>query len=315
MTDTLWAMLRSVLMFVLLAVPGYLLIKGKVLKEKDAGVISKLLLRIGMPFLVLACTLDITFTAELTKNILITAGVGIVVTFAAYFACIFIVGKKKEEKVQRMQRLAIVFSNNGFLGIPLAKAVFGDSLAVTYLIIINVITNVLLVTLGAALISGDKKLISPKKLLLNPVVIAFALGLALNLLGVTAYVPEIGAYSTHLSNIVTPLSMTVLGMKMALINPLKLFSKLPTYFVSVFKLIVLPTVAVAIVVVLKMFGMADTDMLLGTFIAFATPTSGLASTFADQYDGDMDGAVSYTLGTTIFSVLTIPVLYWLVCMI
>ena len=48
---------------------------------------------------------------------------------------------------------------------------------------------------------------------------------------------------------------------------------------------------------------------------FATPTSGLASTFADQYDGDMDGAVSYTLGTTIFSVLTIPVLYWLVCMI
>ena len=315
MTDTLWIMLRSVLMFVLLAVPGYLLVRCKVLQEKEAGVISKLLMRIGMPFLVLACTLDITFTAEMTKNIFITAAFGIAFTFVAFFVSIFIVGKKKEESVQRMQRLCIVFSNNGFLGIPLAKAVFGDSPVVTYLIILNVITNVLLVTLGVALISGDRKLISLKKVLLNPVVIAFALGLVLNLLGVTAYVPEINAYSTHLSNIVTPLSMTVLGVKMASVNLLKLFSKFSTYFVSVFKLIVVPTLAVAVVVALKGLGLANMEMVLGAFVAFATPTSGLASTFADQYDGDMDGAVSYTLGSTIFSILTIPVLYWLVCMI
>ena len=315
MTDALWSMLKNVLLFVLLAVPGFLLVKGKVLKEKDSSVVSTLLLRVGMPFLVLACTLDIQFTAEMTKNLLITGAVGIAFTFAAFFASIFVVGRKDEESVRRMQRFCIVFSNNGFLGIPLAKAVFGDSPVVTYLIIINVITNVSLVTLGAALVSGDNKVVSLKKVLLNPVVIAFALGIVLNLLGVTAYLPEISTYSTHLSNLVTPLSMTVLGMKMAGVNLAKLFTKSSTYFVSVFKLIVLPTLAIAVMVALKMLGAANEEMVLGTFVAFATPTSGLASTFADQYGGDADGAVSYTLGSTIFSIVTIPLLYWLICML
>ena len=52
-------------------------------------------------------------------------------------------------------------------------------------------------------------------------------------------------------------------------------------------------------------------MIIGVFIAFAMPTAGLASTFSDRYDGDTENAVSFTLGSTLFSIATIPVLYWL----
>ena len=45
--------------------------------------------------------------------------------------------------------------------------------------------------------------------------------------------------------------------------------------------------------------------------AFAMPTAGLASTFADGFNGDTENAVAFTLGTTILSILTIPTLYWL----
>ena len=48
----------------------------------------------------------------------------------------------------------------------------------------------------------------------------------------------------------------------------------------------------------------------GFFVAFAMPTAGLASAFSDQYNGDTDNAVIFTLGTTVPSVATIPVLYW-----
>ncbi len=50
--------------------------------------------------------------------------------------------------------------------------------------------------------------------------------------------------------------------------------------------------------------------MLAFFIAFSMPTAGLASSFADAFQGDTEGAVTYTLGTTILSALTIPLLYF-----
>ena len=52
------------------------------------------------------------------------------------------------------------------------------------------------------------------------------------------------------------------------------------------------------------------DAIIGFFVAFAMPAAGLATAFADQYQGDVENAVIGTLGSTILSILTIPVLYW-----
>lgn len=54
----------------------------------------------------------------------------------------------------------------------------------------------------------------------------------------------------------------------------------------------------------------NADSVIAFFVGFAMPTAGLASAFSDQYDGDTDNAVIFTLGTTVLSVVTIPVLYW-----
>ena len=51
------------------------------------------------------------------------------------------------------------------------------------------------------------------------------------------------------------------------------------------------------------------------FLALAMPTAGLASAFADQHKGDTENAVIFTLGTTVLSVATIPLLYSLLRLI
>ena len=56
-------------------------------------------------------------------------------------------------------------------------------------------------------------------------------------------------------------------------------------------------------------------MVMATFIAFAMPTAGLAPVFADRYNGDVKNATIFTLGTTILSLLTIPLLYLIMCVI
>jgi predicted permease len=272
---------------------------------------------VGMPFLIFSSTINnITINTELLATIGIVLGIGVVYTFAMFFVSKPLTKMEREQKTQGMMRFSSVFSNNGFLGIPLAMAVFGaGSMALMVVIILNIVTNVLMYTLGIYLISGDRKAISLKKAFLNPVLIAFVIGIIANLLNVKGYVPEVATYSTHFSNLVTPISMTILGMKMGGVKFLELFKSWKTYYVSALKLVVFPMIIVAIVFVLnQVTAIITPDMVLGVLIAFAMPTAGLASTFSDNFGGDTENAVAFTLGTTVLSIVTIPLLYWAICL-
>ena len=162
--NTLLIMLKNVIIFVLLAVPGYLLVKGKLMGQKESGTLSKLLTNVGMPFLILSSTLKLEFSGTFTKSMIIVGVLGVIFTVLMFLVSAFLVGKDSDNKRQGMMRFCMVFANNGFIGIPLARAVFGEGSAVmAYLIILNIITNVLMFTLGVYLISGDKNTINLKR--------------------------------------------------------------------------------------------------------------------------------------------------------
>ena len=148
--DALWIMLKNVIVFVALAVPGYILVKTKILKQEQSGALSKLLMYVGMPFLILTSTINnIVFDVSLLSTIGIVAAIGIAYTIITFFVSKPLTQMEREEKTRGMLRFSAVFSNNGFLGIPLALAVFGaGSNVLTVVIIINIITNILMYTLG-----------------------------------------------------------------------------------------------------------------------------------------------------------------------
>lgn len=312
--DALWIMLRNVLLFVALAIPGYLLVKTKALRQEQSGALSKLLMYVGMPFLILSGTINnLKFNREFLVTLGIVLALGVAYTFVTFVVSKPLSAMEQEPKRRGMLRFCSVFSNNGFLGIPLAAAVFGAASPImTVLIILNIVTNVLMYTLGIYLVSGDKSKISLKKAFLNPVLIAFLLGIVLNLIRIVDYIPEVATYSGHFQGIVTPISMTILGMKMGSVKLSSLFGSRKIYYAATLKLVLFPAAIVGILLALRtMLPEIDDVMILGTFLAFAMPTAGLASTFADSFDGDVEGAVGMTLGTTILSVVTIPLLYFL----
>ena len=315
--DAFLIMVRNVILFAALAVPGYMLVKGNVLKQEHSAPLSKILMYVGMPFLVISGTVNnLTINAEFLLRILVVALIGVAYTLALFFSSKHLSAIEKEAKARGMMRFAMMFSNNGFLGIPLAIAVFGKASEIfTVLIMLNIITNVMMYALGSYLVSGDGRSAGIKKALFNPVLIAFVIGLLLNLLDVKRYIPEIVTYSDHFSGIVTPISMTILGMKLAAVKFSSLFTSKRNYYVSAIKLVACPVIIVALLFVLKTFmsGVINDNVILGFFVAFAMPTAGLASTFADTYGGDTDSAVAFTLSTTMLSILTIPVLYGILC--
>lgn len=317
--DTLIIMLKNVIIFILLALPGFILVKSKFLAQEQSSGFSKLLTCVGLPFLILTSTVNnVSFSIDTLTLLSIITAIGLILTISLYFLTKPLSLFERQEKTRGMIRFCATFSNNGFLGIPLAMAVFGQgSTILLVVIIINIITNLLMYTLGIYLISGDKSLISWKKALLNPVLIAFVIGTVLNLIKIKEFLPEVVTYSSHFSNIVTPISMTVLGMKMGAIKFGELFKDYRLYHVSALKLIIFPLFCVGVSFILRLFlpQFVNADIIIGVFISFAMPTAGLASTFSDNYNGDTPNAVRFTLGTTLFSTVTIPVLYWILNLI
>ncbi len=309
--DALFTMFKNVMIFVALALPGFILVKTKLIKPTDSGIMSKLLSYIGLPFMILSSTLGVNLKGDFILIAITSTIACIILTILIILLSMLLTSKVSDTKKKGMMQFAMSFSNNGFLGIPLAMAVFGSThIIVSIIVVLNIINNIFIYTLGVYLISGDKSTISIKKALLNPVLISFIIALILNISGVCNYVPEISTYSDHLKNIVTPISMIIIGVKLADIPITSLFISKSCYYVSAIKLVLLPALAVGIGFALKAIFGFSSDIIMAFFIAFSMPTAGLATVFSDQYNGDTKHSVIYILGTTIFSVITIPLLYF-----
>lgn len=315
--EEFFVMLKNVLIFIALAIPGYILVKTKILSAKDSSVLSKLLLYIGVPFLILSSTIDIKFHRQSIEQILITAVIVLIGLISSFFISKPLSKIEKEKQQQGVTRFSYVFPNNGFIGIPLAMALFSEvnSLIVSLVVVANIITNEMIIIIGSYAISGDRKHISFKGILTNSVLIAFVIGIIVNLTNVCEYVPEISTYSQHLKGLVVPISMTIIGMKFAEIDIKGLFINKKLYFVSFIRLIVFPMTIVAVLILFKTFLPIHHDIIIAIFIAFSMPIAALAPTFADKFNIDSTKSVVYVLGTTLFSVITIPLLYTLLNMI
>ena len=143
--DTLIIMLKNVIIFVLLAIPGYLLVKGKLLKQTESGAMSKLLTNIGMPFMILSSTMKLELSGDFTKSMILMAVLGSVFVVLMFITSAWLVSRDSDSKRASMMRFCMVFANNGFIGIPLARAVFGEgSTIMAFLIVLNIINNVLM---------------------------------------------------------------------------------------------------------------------------------------------------------------------------
>ena len=316
--DAFIIMLKNVIVFVLLAVPGWLLVKTKILKSEQSGVLSKTLQYVGVPFLVVKCLMNVSFDSELLKVIFISALVGVAFTAILYLISYPLTKMEKGDdekagKARGMMQFCMICTNNGFLGIPLAEAVFGaQSLAVISLVIINIISLIFFNTFGIYLVSGDKSNISAKKTLLNPALIAFVIGIVCNLVKINEVLPETTTYVVNLSGLVTPLCMIILGMKLGDVPFKAMFSGWKTYYVAAVKLVFGPVLLTAITIACYYLFAMPQDVIFGAFLGFGLPTATLGIVFADNYGGDAEHGVVYTLGNTVLSVATIPLLYGLI---
>ena len=310
--DTFWPMFCIVLLFAALLIPGYVLGKARAITDAAAVTFSNILMYIAMPFLVFSKLLEIDLLSIGLTEILISALMPIVLELMLLVACRLIFKGKEPRK--RASTFCAIFPNCGFLGIPLAAAMWPDKPEIVlYISVFNVVSTFLLLTLGVYILSGDKKAISLKKTLISPIFFAILLGVAASLLNINEYWDSVSTYSVTLAQITTPLAMISLGYELSKMNLIKMWANAGVYVTSAIKLVASPLIAIGALVLVKYVFKIETDfsLILAMLVATAVSTAASAPSMAKKYDADAEYTATLTLGNTLLCVITLPLMYML----
>lgn len=294
----------NVLIMIAYGIPGYIFIKTKFVKEDAIPEFSKLLLYVCQPCLMIYCMQQVVFTQELFIQMLIFLALSVALQVFATVGLHFIFMKKSDEARYRVAKVAPVFGNVGFFGTPLLEALLPDhpeALAFASMFIISF--NLLVWTIGAYFLTGDKHFIRPKKMFLNPPFISLIVALPL-FFSKTVLPPIIANPVMILAKFTTPLCMVIVGMRFSTEKPAELFTEPTAYLSSLLKLVVLPLLSYLCVNWLPISYVMKATM----FILFCCPSANVILSLSEIAGNGQKPAANAVLLSTILCILTIPLL-------
>lgn len=291
---------QIVMMFLLMGV-GYLLFRRRFLADAGVSQMSDLVLFVANPVLI-AKALMRPFDAAVFQGALWVAAVS-VVTLLLSIALGFVAYRDPRDRHAAMGRFSTIFSNTGFIGIPLAQATVGAD-GVFYVAVANTVQMVFMWTYGVFLASGDRTQVAPRKVLTNPSVIAMVVGLACFLISWEP--PQIVMNAlTSLGNLNTGLVMLVLGANLAQCQLASLVRDAAIWKACVLRLAAMPLLTLAILFLLPRAGIAAQTVVI---MYQAMPVAAAASLFAHTYGRDGDYATGVVALSTLCSLATMPLM-------
>lgn len=201
------------------------------------------------------------------------------------------------------------FGNNGFMGFPVALALFGEE-GLSLTVILSVPFSCLLFSVGAKLICMDRPAdsaaapISWGQAIFSGVNLAMALGLA-------AYFTQIQIPQAilspleYLAGMTTPLSMIVSGISLSQGRLSEVVRDRDALTASGFRLLVYPLAAWC---VLKLIPGLD-SLVFGAFlINLAMPTAAVTTFIAEEHDGCAQLSARTVFLSSLLCIITLPLI-------
>lgn len=270
---------------------------------------SKLIKNVTLPLLVLTSVTGQTVSRE-------TAGEAFVVVALAFGAMAFlalagiVTAKifKLDEKRTPVHVCLGTFGNVVFLCYPLVQALFGSA-GIFFAVFYAIANDSMLWTFGVASVSGEKGLKSLKHLL-NPCTVIFAVSLTMLILGVR--LPSLlNETFSAVGSATTPLSMMFIGATLAGISFKGALKKPQIYILTAVKMLVAP---VLMMLVLRHIDLSEAAR--GALIfQVAMPCQTIFAVIASEYKLDTEYAAEIIFITTVFSAVSLPVIYRLMSVI
>ena len=299
-TATLTQML---VLFIFMAL-GFILNKKRLLPQDDSIVLSKLETYIFVPCLVFSvfskyCTVE-NFTQ---KWIYMLYGLAIIVISLP----IGIIASKffaKETYTRKIYTYSFAVANFSFMGNAVVLGVFGENILFDYMIF-TLPLNLYVYSIGtASLIPTESVGKISLRAFVNPIFISLILGAVCGLTAaplpvfITTAVSSAGAC-------MSPLAMLLTGFVIGEYSIRYLASNRKVYLASVIRLIILPSLFMAVLIAVK----TDNAIVRAALCATAMPLGLNTVVFPAAYGGDTTPGASMALISHMISIVTIPLMF------
>ncbi len=296
--------LNQVLILFLILIAGAVAGKAGIIADSASKKLSELLLFVTSPMMVLG-SFFFEYSTEKLMNGLIVLGLAIIFFFFTIIISGFLY-KGYDEKVKPILRFTAVFSNCGFIGLPMMKALFGQEgvfLGSFYIVAFNLFVW----TFGLAMFQGGngKKdtIKSLKKALTTPAIICVYIGVIIFVFRVP--VPDVVKKAVnYIGDMTLPLSMLIVGSLISTAKLKTIFNDIRAYYASFVRLIVIPFAAYLI---LHFTGLPWMPVAV-VITALAMPVAANTTIFADMYDKDAVFASKAVTLSTMISIITAPLI-------
>ncbi len=289
---------------------GFVGAKSGAIKQEGKKAFSDLLIYLVVPAMIIDSYMS-KFDSKVFGNLMWAFLISAILLLSGLGISFLLTAKQKGKDVAIL-RFACIFPNAAYMGFPLIRALFGAE-GLLYASAFVTMFNILLWTVGYAIVSGEIKLKSViKNVLATPVLVSVAIGLVLYLTQLP--VPQLLRQPINLlGSMNTALSMVITGMIIAGSSMEKLLANKKILFVIAVRMLVVPVVCFAIYYVTSRFGILEAMGLSAMvmqvlLIQESCPTAAMTSVFAVQFGHDEDLAAGAVVITTFLSILTLPIL-------
>jgi predicted permease len=285
---------------------GIFLEKRGVVDSLSSRKLSAIVVDVCNPALILASILGGNVTAG-HKDLVYAAILGV-----AFYALLVVLGHliprllRVAPDKRKFYNLMCVYTNTGFLGIPIAKAILPAN-AIIYVIVINIFYSLLFYTHGLATLgpgpNEEGHRINPLRQLLNPGTIMAVISLIVFWFGIQLP-PILANTAEYVGNATVFLSMVLLGASIARSSLLSSLKDLRIWVFIALRLVLLPIVIVFILHAVSF----DKTATLAMCLMAAVPVGNLPMITAEKKGMDTSILSSAIAVTTAVSIVTITLL-------
>lgn len=304
-----FAFLNTIITMFIILIAGYILGKIGVIDRTASKNLSKLIVMLGQPALIINAIISHRYSERNLQLAIISFIIALIMhllmALFAFLSCM----KIKDLDERKITEFAMVFGNIGFLGIPIISALFPEDGAFVAAFFI-VCFNILLWIIGLGIIARKRTDIkmTAKKIFINKGTVPSLIGFIIFLIPSVFPKFELPRFATmsigYIASLCTPISMLIIGALISTRPIKKLFISGKIYYLSLFKLILIP---LFFCVLAKLLGLSDFWVILITTVS-AMPSASSTSMFAELYDTAPEYSAQCVGASTLFSLLTMPLL-------
>lgn len=283
---------------------GYMMYKVRIIDDTATVRYTRLVLNVSVPAQIITSFMNsrgVVSNGEVFSAFGLAALSFVVYTASAILFTLVARVPKKERGTYFFMNL---FGNVGFMGFPVITAIFGEE-GMIYAVILNVVFNLLVYSVGIVLMGGDgaKQKFNPR-LLLNMPFISSILSVLLFFTKLQFPAPVMTSLG-YLGNLTTPVAMLILGSTIAAMPIKELFDDWRVYLFTAFRLVLTP---LAVTALFRSLGLAASLAGSVMIVLAAMPVATNATMISIEYGGDVRLASRGIFFSTVLAVVSIPLI-------